>query len=155
MTDGHSSETSGGRRYGVAYAPGVFDLFHIGHLNLIRQASSLCDRLIVGVLTDALTVRRKNILPVVPFSERLAIVAAIDCVDEAVPEDRMSRLEIWDRLHFDALVKGDDWKDTAQGRRLEADFARVGVDIAYVPYTATTSSTRLRVVLDRLANGVA
>jgi glycerol-3-phosphate cytidylyltransferase len=137
----------GGRR--VGYAPGVYDLFHVGHLNVLRNARQFCDYLIAGVLTDELAERAKGTCPVVPLSERLDIVASIRFVDDAVAEDVPQKLQMWDRLRFDVIIKGDDWKGTPRGDRLEAEFADVGIDVAYVPYTRRTSSTMLRQVLLR------
>jgi glycerol-3-phosphate cytidylyltransferase len=141
-----------GRR--IAYAPGVYDLFHIGHLNLLRNARSLCDHLVAGVVTDDLATRVKGLEPVVPLSERLAIVAAIRYVDEAVPEDLPTKLAMWERLQFNAIFKGDDWKGTDRGDKLEADFGKVGVEVIYLPYTTQTSSTMLRRVLQREIDGL-
>jgi glycerol-3-phosphate cytidylyltransferase len=136
----------GGR---VGYAPGVYDLFHVGHLNLLRNARQQCDRLVAGVLTDELAERAKGAPPVVPLGERLDIVRSIRFVDDAVAEDVPHKLQMWERVHFDVIIKGDDWQGTPAGDRLEADCATVGVDVVYVPYTHRTSSTRLRRVLDR------
>jgi glycerol-3-phosphate cytidylyltransferase len=133
----------------VGYAPGVFDLFHIGHLNLLRNAAGACDHLIAGVVTDDQAMRAKGIRPVVPLEERLAIVESIRFVDEAVPEDTTHKMDMWKRLQFDVIIKGDDWKDTDRGDKLESDFAAVGVEVVYVPYTVQTSSTMLRRVIQR------
>jgi glycerol-3-phosphate cytidylyltransferase len=133
--------------------PGVFDLFHIGHVNVLRNARQLCDHLIAGVVSDELAQRNKGIRPVVPLDERLEIVGAIRFVDEAVVEDVPHKLEMWERLHFDVIVKGDDWKGTDRGDKLEADFDAVGVQVAYVPYTKRTSSTMLRRILERELDG--
>jgi glycerol-3-phosphate cytidylyltransferase len=138
----------------IAYAPGVYDLFHIGHLNLLRNARERCDHLIVGVVTDELALRAKGVGPVVPLDERLAIVASIRYVDEAVPEDLPHKLEMWERLRFNVIVKGDDWQGTDRGDKLEADFATVDVEVAYVPYTVQTSSTMLRRMLTREIDGL-
>jgi glycerol-3-phosphate cytidylyltransferase len=137
----------GGRR--VGYAPGVYDLFHVGHLNLLRNARRFCDHLIAGVLTDELAGRAKGAMPVVPLVERLDIVGSIRYVDRAVVEDVPEKLEMWDRLRFDVIIKGDDWRGTPRGERLEADFGGVGVEVVYVPYTVRTSSTMLRQTLLR------
>jgi glycerol-3-phosphate cytidylyltransferase len=142
----------GDRRIG--YAPGVWDLFHIGHLNLLRNASEACDHLIVGVVSDDLAQRNKGNRPVVPLDERLAIVGAIRYVDEAVVEDLPHKLEVWEQLRFHTIIKGDDWKGTDRGDKLETDFAAVGVEVAYVPYTTRTSSTLLRQVLQRELDGI-
>jgi glycerol-3-phosphate cytidylyltransferase len=145
--------TMGGPR--VGYAPGVYDLFHVGHLNMLRNARKFCDHLIAGVLTDEQAARAKGAAPVVPLVERLEIVGSIRYVDQAVAEDVRHKLEMWERLRFDVIVKGDDWQGTPRGERLEADFGRVGVDVAYVPYTVRTSSTMLRQVLLREIEDIA
>ena len=137
----------------VGYAPGVFDLFHIGHLNVLRNSKQFCDYLIVGVVSDEMAQRNKGNLPVVPLEERLEIVEHIKFVDEAVVEDVPHKLEMWERLKFDVIIKGDDWKGTDKGDKLESDFAAVGVDVAYLPYTKRTSSTMLRRLLEREIEG--
>jgi glycerol-3-phosphate cytidylyltransferase len=143
----------GGRR--VGYAPGVYDLFHIGHLNMLRNARRFCDHLVAGVLTDEQAERAKGMAPVVPLAERLDIVGSLRVVDEAVAEDVPHKLDMWERLRFDVIIKGDDWRGTPKGERLEADFRRVGVDVAYVPYTVRTSSTMLRQALLREIDDIA
>lgn len=138
----------------IAYVPGVFDLFHVGHLNVLRNASEHCDRLIAGVVSDEIAFRNKGLQPVVPTDERVAIVEAIKYVDQAVVEDVTHKLEMWERLKFNRIVKGDDWKGTDRGDKLEADFASVGVSVLYVPYTTRTSSSLLRRVLEREISGL-
>jgi glycerol-3-phosphate cytidylyltransferase len=137
----------------VGYAPGVYDLFHVGHLNMLRNATQHCDYLIAGVVTDEMAQRSKGNRPVVPTEERLEIVASIRFVDEAVAEDVAHKLEMWERLRFDVIIKGDDWKGTDKGDKLESDFAARGVEVAYVPYTQRTSSTMLRRLLERELDG--
>lgn len=134
----------------IGYAPGVFDLFHIGHLNLLRSAKEHCDHLIAGVVSDEMAHRNKGTRPVVPEGERAAIVEAIRYVDEVAIEDVPHKLEMWKRLHFDRIIKGDDWKDTDRGEKLESDFAAVGVEVVYLSYTDRTSSTTLRRALEKL-----
>lgn len=137
----------------IGYAPGIFDLFHVGHLNIVRESRKFCDHLVVGVLTDEMASRTK-LTPVIPFEERIEIVRAIRYVDEAVAEDVPHKMQMWERLHFDVIIKGDDWKGTDKGDKLEADFAEVGVEVAYLPYTQRTSSSMLREVLQAvLENG--
>ena len=133
----------------IGYAPGVFDLFHIGHLNMLRNAREFCDVLVAGVVSDEMASRNKGLRPIVPTDERLAIVEAIRLVDRAVVEDVPHKLEMWERVRFDVIIKGDDWKGTDRGDKLESDFAEVGVEVAYVPYTQRTSSTMLRRFLER------
>ncbi|MHA7191241.1 adenylyltransferase/cytidyltransferase family protein [Arthrobacter sp. MDT2-16] len=136
-----------GRRTG--YAAGAFDLFHVGHLNLLRHAKTQCDFLIAGVVSDELLERNKGRRPVIPLIERLEIVESVRFVDRAVTETT-TKLEMWEQLHFDVFFKGDDWKGTPQGLALEETFARVGVEVVYFPYTVHTSSTFLRRTLELL-----
>ena len=138
----------------IGYAPGVYDLFHIGHLNVLRNSRQFCDQLIAGVLTDEMAQRGKGIIPIVPEDERLEIVGSIKYVDQAVAEDVPHKMEMWERLRFDVVIKGDDWKGTDRGDKLESDFAAVGVKVAYLPYTQHTSSTVLRQVLRRELDGL-
>ncbi len=133
----------------TGYATGVFDLFHIGHLNLLRRAKEHCDRLIVGVSTDAL-VSYKNKRAVIPFEERKAIVEAIRYVDEVVAQENMDKMEAWRRLHFDVMFVGDDWKGTEKWNEYERQFGEVGVKIIYFPYTKGTSSTLINETLLKL-----
>ncbi len=132
----------------LGYTTGVFDLFHIGHLTLLRNARSLCDRLIVGVTTDELLLTEKGKNPVIPHHERMEIIRSIRYVDAVVAQDNMDKLETWERLGFDTMFVGDDWFDTPRWRDLERDFTQVGVKIVYFPYTEGTSSTLINEVLD-------
>jgi glycerol-3-phosphate cytidylyltransferase len=134
----------------VGYAPGAFDLFHIGHLNLLRHARSRCDYLVAGVVSDEMAERAKGRPPVVPLTERLEIVRSLRYVDAAFVETVPDKLVTWQHVRFDVLFKGDDWRGSAKGRKLEAAMATVGVDVTYLPYTVHTSSTQLRLALDAL-----
>lgn len=130
----------------VGYAPGVFDMFHVGHLNLLRRARLGCGRLVAGVVSDEAALRVKNRWPVVPEDERLAIVSAMTFVDVAVLEWSPDKRTVWEALRFDVLFKGDDWRGTPRGEALEQAMASVGVRVVYLPYTAHTSTTGLRAV---------
>lgn len=132
----------------VGYAAGAYDLFHIGHLNILRQARQRCDYLIAGVVSDEMLRANKGIEPFIPEDERLAIVQSIEFVDEAILEDLPDKLETWKILKFNVFFKGDDWRGTAKGQDLEERFGKVGVDVEYLPYTLHTSSTKLRMALD-------
>jgi glycerol-3-phosphate cytidylyltransferase len=134
----------------VGYAPGAYDLFHIGHLNLLRRAADQCDHLIAGVVSDEVLLQTKGRLPVVPLAERLEIVRNLRIVDEVHAEVVPDKLETWRAVGFDLIFKGDDWRGTEKGRRLERDFATVGVEVRYFPYTVHTSSTALRRALAAL-----
>jgi glycerol-3-phosphate cytidylyltransferase len=131
----------------VGYAPGVYDMFHVGHLNILKNARLGCDHLIAGVVSDEMAEWAKGKRPVIPLAERLEIVRNIRFVDEAVEEDVTSKLEMWERLRFDVIIKGDDWRGTEKGAKLERDFEPLGVEVFYLPYTVHTSSTMLRQAL--------
>jgi glycerol-3-phosphate cytidylyltransferase len=126
----------------VGYTSGVYDLFHIGHLNILRNARSMCDKLIVGVSTDGL-VAAKYRRAVIPFVERMEIVRSIRYVDAVVPQEHMDKFESWKKLKFDVMFVGDDWYATERWQDFERQFAEVGVRIVYFPYTKGTSSTLL------------
>ena len=128
----------------VGYAPGVYDLFHIGHLNVLRQAKALCDVLVAGVVGDDVVRRTKGIDPFVPLAERLEIVRSIDVVDDVYAEHTADKLDAWHDVRFARIFKGDDWRGTPKGDALEERLGAVGVEVVYFPYTMHTSSTHLR-----------
>ena len=133
------------RRVGVVgYAPGAYDLFHVGHLNILRHASEHCDVLIAGVVSDEMLLLTKGRAPVVPLAERMEIVRSLRFVDEVHAEVVPDKIDTWREVRFDVIFKGDDWRGTPKGEQLERDFATVGVEVVYFPYTVQTSSTRLR-----------
>jgi glycerol-3-phosphate cytidylyltransferase len=132
----------------IGYAPGAYDLFHIGHLNLLRHARAHCDHLIAGVVSDEMLALTKGRAPVIPLAERMEIVRSLRIVDEVHAEVVPDKLDTWRAVGFDVLFKGDDWRGTPKGERLEAEMAQVGVELRYFPYTPHTSSTALRSVLD-------
>lgn len=130
--------------YRIGYAPGVYDMFHVGHLNVLRRAKEQCEYLVAGVVSDEMCRLAKGRDPIVPQSERLEIVRHISYVDDAVLEVVPNKVDTWRTVGFDAIFKGDDWRGTAKGRQLEVDFAAVGVEVVYFPYTVHTSSSLLR-----------
>ena len=130
----------------IGYTTGVFDLFHIGHLNLLKNAKSLCDKLIVGVTVDEL-VAYKNKKSVIPFEERIEIVRNIKYVDAAVPQDSMNKMDAYNRYKFDIMFVGDDWYKTDKWQEFDKQFNDVGVRIIYFPYSKGTSSTLINQVL--------
>ncbi len=137
----------------VGYAAGAYDLFHIGHLNILKHAKANCDHLIAGVVSDEMLQLNKGITPVITLAERMEIVRHIDFVDQVHAETLADKLDTWEQLRFDVFFKGDDWRGTEKGERLEREFAKVGVEVVYFPYTMSTSSTRLRGALDALSAG--
>lgn len=132
----------------VGYAPGAYDLFHVGHLNILKHAKSQCDFLIAGVVSDEMCAMAKGAAPFVPLAERAEIVRHIDYVDAVHEETVPDKLDTWKVVRFDRIFKGDDWRGTARGHKLERDFATVGVEVVYFPYTMHTSSTMLRRALE-------
>lgn len=137
----------------IGYAPGAYDLFHVGHLNILRHAKNNCDFLVAGVVSDEMCELTKGRRPVIPLAERLEIVSNISYVDRAVAEVVPDKLETWQSIGFNVLFKGDDWRGTAKGEKLESDFAKVGVEVVYFPYTMHTSSSMLRRVLTSMDEG--
>ena len=138
------------KKYKIGYTTGVYDMFHIGHLNILKRAKEQCDYLIVGVTTDALCYARKQKYPIIPESERMAIVAEMKCVDQVVPQEDMDKLAAVKRYHADAVFVGSDWKGTDAWNRYEKEFAEVGCKVVYLDHTDGISSTILR---DRLNSG--
>lgn len=130
----------------IGYTSGVFDLFHIGHLNILKNAKGLCDKLIVGVSTDDL-VLYKNKKPIIPFEERIEIVKNIKYVDAAIAQEDMDKFKMWEKLKFDVMFVGDDWYKSDKWQDLDKKFREVGVRIVYFPYTKGTSSTLINQTL--------
>lgn len=135
----------------VGYTAGVYDLFHIGHLNLLRNAKKYCDKLIVGVSRDEL-VRYKGKSPVIPLKERMEIVSAIKYVDEVCIQDNLDKTKAWEKLHYNILFVGDDWKGKSQWNEYEKFLKSKGAKVIYLPYTKTTSSTLITKTLKELVN---
>lgn len=135
----------------VGYTTGVYDLFHIGHLNILKNAKSMCDKLIVGVSTDDL-VAYKHKKAVIPFEERLEIVNSIKYVDEVVMQENMDKLDAWKKLQFNVMFVGSDWENTDKWNNYEKEFDKVNVKIIYFPYTKGTSSTILNETLKKIRN---
>ena len=127
----------------IGYTTGVYDMFHIGHLNILKRAKEQCDYLVVGVTTDELALY-KNKSAIIPFEERLAIVDAIKYVDKAVPQENMNKLEACKKYNAEVIFVGDDWKGTEKWNKIEEELASIGAEVVYFPYTKGTSSTILR-----------
>lgn len=135
----------------IGYTAGVFDLFHIGHLNLLCNAKGLCDKLIVGVTTDDL-VKYKHKVAVIPFEDRIEIVRNIKCVDAVVAQEDMDKLSMCKKLKATMLFVGDDWYQTEKWEHYEREFNEAGIKIIYFPYTKGISSTRISNALTMLRN---
>lgn len=132
------------KKYKVGYTTGVYDMFHIGHLNILRRAKEQCDFLIVGVSTDELVRKEKNKTPVISFEERTEIVKAIKYVDQVVAQVDKNKLAAWEEYHFDKMFVGSDWQGTPQWKKYEEELAPYGVEIVYLPHTDGVSSTLLK-----------
>lgn len=139
MTDVRSEVTG--------YVPGAWDMFHVGHLNILQRARRYCDVLIVGVVTDDALRQAKGKLPIIPLDERMTVVRAMSIVDRVVVDRSSNKIDAWRSYGFDVLFKGDDWRGTPKGDRLEEQMTSVGVEVHYFPYTAQTSSTKLRALI--------
>lgn len=138
------------KKYKVGYTTGVFDMFHVGHLNILRRAKEQCEYLIVGVSIDELVVDYKHKMPIIPFSERSEIIEAIKYVDKVVPQTTMDKKSAWDELHFDVMFHGEDWKNSDMYNKIVKDLNGVGCDVVFLPHTAGVSSTILADVLHKI-----
>lgn len=133
----------------IGYTTGVFDMFHIGHLNILKRAKEKCDYLIVGVSTDECVESYKKKTPIIPFNQRIAIVEAIKYVDEVVPQISMDKLDFLKKRHFDVMFHGDEWKGTDLYKKYEEEFARFGARIEYLSHTEGISSSLLREKIEK------
>lgn len=138
------------KKYKIGYTTGVFDLFHIGHLNILKHSKEYCDYLIVGVSTDEVVEQYKGRKPVIPFEERLEIVNSIKYVDLAVPQENMNKIEAFKKYNFDVMFHGDDWKNNEMYIEYEKQFKENNVDLVYFPYTKCTSSSLLTKVIKKI-----
>lgn len=130
----------------IGYTAGVYDLFHIGHLNLLKNAKGMCDKLVVGVTVDEL-VEYKGKRPMIPFEDRIEIVRSIKYVDAAVPQYDMDKLSACKKLGANVLFVGDDWYATDKWKDYEREFEKNGIKIVYFPYTKGVSSTAITAAL--------
>ena len=138
------------KKYKLGYTSGVFDLFHIGHLNILKKAKEECEYLIVAVSTDELVQSYKKKTPIIEFSERVAIVEAIKYVDKVIPQDSRDKLAAYEKYKFDVMFVGDDWRGKPLWEKLEQDLSEKDSIVSYIPYTKKISSTLLKEVLIKL-----
>ena len=140
------------KKYKIGYTTGVYDMFHIGHLNVLKAAKEQCDYLIVGVSTDEVSIKNKNKKPIIPFEERATIVSSIKYVDMIVPQtgyDLQAKFDAWKKLNFDVMFVGSDWQGTNKWNDIEEEFSQYGVSISYLPHTDGISSTSLREKIEK------
>ena len=132
------------KKYKIGYTAGVYDMFHIGHLNILKRAKEQCEYLIVAVSTDELVEKTKNKRPIIPYEERKQIVEAIKYVDKVVPQENKDKIAAYKKYHYDAMFVGDDWKGSELFTKCEEELKKYGSEVVYFPYTQGTSSTILR-----------
>lgn len=128
----------------IGYTDGVYDMFHVGHLNMLKEAKKRCDELIVGVHSDAIVEGYKNRKTIISETDRREIVGSIKYVDRAVINETRDKMELWKKHKFDVIFIGDDWKGTERWNKFEKQLATVGVRVEYIPYTQGVSTTMLR-----------
>ncbi|MBE6740172.1 MAG: glycerol-3-phosphate cytidylyltransferase [Ruminococcaceae bacterium] len=137
------------KKYKIGYTTGVFDLFHIGHLNILKRAKEQCDYLIVGVSTDEVVYNYKHKKPIIPFEERYEIVSAIKYVDEVVPQTSMDKMEAYKKYKFDALFHGSDWQGSDMYNKIVSELKSVGVEVVFLPHTDGISSTDIKKSIEK------
>ena len=128
----------------IGYTQGTFDMFHIGHLNLIKNAKRHCDYLVVGFNSDDLVESYKNKRPIIPLDERVEIMRAIKYVDEVIVTNTLDKKEIWEKVRFNEIYIGDDWKGNERWEKTGKEMEQLGAKLVFLPYTKYTSSTMLR-----------
>lgn len=132
------------KKYRIGFTQGTFDMFHIGHMNIIKNARAKCDHLIVGVNSDLLVQEYKNKTPVICEKDRAEIISNIKGVDEAVITTTLDKIDAWEKYHFDAIFIGDDWKGNKRWEETIHQLSALGVDVVFLPHTPDVSSTKLR-----------
>ena len=140
-------------KYKIGFTAGVYDMFHIGHLNIIKRAKEYCDYLIVGVSTDEVVIENKNKKPIIDFNERIQIIEALKCVDKAIPQESYSvegKLDTVKKYNIDVMFVGSDWQGTEKWNKLEKELAKINCKVVYLPHTEGISSTVLREKINKL-----
>ena len=138
------------KKFKIGYTTGVYDMFHIGHLNILKKAKEQCDYLIVGVSTDEVVKKYKHRLPIIPFEERKQIIESIKYVDKVIPQTTMDKYVAWQQEKFNVIFHGDDWKNSDMYIEMENKLKKEGVEFVYFPYTKKISSTLLREKIEKL-----
>ena len=133
-----------GKKFKIGYTTGTFDLFHVGHLNLLEKAKENCEILIVGVSTDELVKNYKGELPVIPFEDRIRIVGALKCVDKVIAQTTLNKLDVLPDIQYDVLFHGDDWKNTKMYNEIEEKLREQKVSCIYFPYTKSVSTKSIK-----------
>lgn len=134
----------------IGFTSGVFDLFHIGHLNIIKKAKKNCDFLIVAVTNDNLAFKLKNKKPVISFKERYEIIKSIKFVDKVVEEKVDDKILAKKKYNFDIIFKGDDWKNSKKWKHLKKELNTLNTEVVFLKYTKNTSSTLIKKVCEKI-----
>ena len=140
------------KKYRIGYTQGTYDMFHIGHLNLLRNAKAQCEKLVVGVNSDKLVKQYKNKVPVINENERAEIIKALKYVDDVIICETLDKCLTWESVHFEAIFIGDDWRGNPRWMQTENDLAKFGAEVVYLKHTEGISSTLLRVVENNRIN---
>lgn len=132
------------KKFRIGYTTGVYDMFHIGHLNILKRAKDMCDYLVVGVTTDELCYKRKNKYPIIREEDRMTIVKSIKYVDKVIPQNDMNKFNIVNKIKADVVFVGSDWKGTDSWNQYEIEFAKINCSVVYLNHTDGISSSILR-----------
>ena len=132
------------KKYRIGYTTGTFDLFHVGHLNLLEKAKKHCEILIVGVSTDELVKQYKGEYPIIPFEDRIRIVKALRCVDKVIPQRTLNKVDVLSEVRYDVLFHGDDWKNTSTYNEIEKQLKERKIECVYFPYTKSISTKSIK-----------
>jgi len=132
------------KKYRIGYTTGTFDLFHVGHLNLLEKAKKHCEILIVGVSTDELVKQYKGEYPIIPFEDRIRIVEALRCVDKVIPQRTLNKVDVLSEVRYDVLFHGDDWKNTSTYNEIEKQLKERKIECVYFPYTKSISTKSIK-----------
>ena len=141
------------KKYKVGYTDGVYDLFHVGHLNMIETAKAHCEYLVVGVHGDAVVEEYKHKRPIINENDRKRILQSIKGVDRVEINRFRDKMKLWELYHFDVIFIGDDWKGTERWINFEKELKKINVDVVYVPYTKGISTTEIRQKIMEGQNG--
>jgi glycerol-3-phosphate cytidylyltransferase len=133
----------------IGYTTGAFDLFHIGHLNILRKAKEQCDKLIVGVSSDELIEKYKKIKPIIPFADRFAIVSSIRYVDITIEQTSLDKYKAWKKIKYNRIFVGNDWLGDTKWVALEENLKKHGAKVIYLPYTNNISTTKIRELIEK------
>ena len=132
------------KKYKKGLTTGTYDMFHAGHLNLLKNAKAICDSLIVGIYNDKVIKQYKNKKPIIGLKDRMSVIEAIKYVDKVIALDSLDKVKAWEKERYDVLIIGDDWKGHSRWLKTEEEMNKLGVDVVYLPYTKGISSSIIK-----------